>query len=527
MKAFLKLQYILLLFSCFLFSGCLSDGEETIALEQGEAKKMIRGRWILIDSEGTLPGNFGWKNGTEITFYGDGTYTDSSDGGEQPHRWIILGGGDGIALDDTDFGIDSGGNGRWRFHYPYGSENPTWSGGLKHEDGPEGYDKQGNKPLPEPEPEPGSKPEPEPQGKYLVKSIKYMPGYRDDVYTYTFDYYADGRIREFYDATTKKTYKYEYSSDADAMLNVEEVSADGKSYERKYRLDNKGRIKEEEYGYFFYSEDGFLYRYTDWHDIDCYYDWTTEGIWTKSIKIRKTICNNEPNNSNDSNIDLNPFLIYFIEGGEDWWLRSLAPFGFLGNKASYLISREDRDGYDFYFDTSHVSRNEQNLVSNVTRLSVNRYNDSEVYRTEFFDIEYKLSGTSDDETEELPSNINEKIIGVWYCIYQQWSEEGPNVKDYSESKTYEPSSKYVMAFKEDGTGYMNSGSDELFEIGCHGTQKKFNWYYYSKEGKNWIHTDVYDGQDYEITHLSSSSLTLKWSDYEGGDAYIIVGKFTK
>lgn len=134
-----------------------------------------------------------------------------------------------------------------------------------------------------------------------------------------------------------------------------------------------------------------------------------------------------------------------------------------------------------------------------------------------------VSCSSDDEI----NNVNEKIVGVWYCVYQQWTEKGPNRAEDTESETYEPSSKYMMAFEEDGTGYMNSGSDELFEIGCHGSPKSFNWNVYLKDKKNWIHTDVYGGQDYEITNLSSTSLTMKWSDYEDGDVYIIECKFIK
>lgn len=131
------------------------------------------------------------------------------------------------------------------------------------------------------------------------------------------------------------------------------------------------------------------------------------------------------------------------------------------------------------------------------------------------------SKSDDDDSEEQSQVINKDIIGVWYCTFQQKSQDGDTW-----SFTYEPSSEYMMAFEDDGTGYMKSGKDELFEIGTHGI-KNFNWYGYRKSGKNMIHTDVYDGQDYEITSISSSSLTLTWREPNPDNDYTIVCTFVK
>ncbi|MBQ0064123.1 MAG: hypothetical protein KBS94_08950 [Prevotella sp.] len=122
--------------------------------------------------------------------------------------------------------------------------------------------------------------------------------------------------------------------------------------------------------------------------------------------------------------------------------------------------------------------------------------------------------------EEQAKDVSKDVVGVWYCTFQQWTEDGDTW-----SSTYEPSSEYMMAFEEDGTGYMKSGKDELFEIGTHGIAN-FNWYGYRKSGKNWIHED-YRNHDYEITSISSSSLTLTWRAPNSAYGYTIVGKFIK
>lgn len=392
MKTILKIQYLLLfLFSCFLMTGCLSDGDETIALEQGDAHKMIRGKWRFSNTRGSLPETFKWKEGTIITFYGDGTYTDSNDEDRTRHRWILNEGGDGIKLDDTGFGIDSWGKDHWRFHYPYGSNNPTWRGGLEHEDGPDGYDKPGATPEPEPEPDP--EPDPEPEGEYLVKSIKYKNTY-DKTYEYTFKYDGEGRIRLFYDAISKNTYEYEYGDHRLRVLTTSDNS-DKSPYSIEYSLDDYGRIKEETFGSFFYNEEGYLQHYTDWHYEDYYYTWGPDAIskWTKDNYRRWW--GNISSEANDSNIDINPFLITCDNNPS--WLRSLAPYGFLGKKYPTVIYNDNGESYDWHFEnTADVLRNEHHLISWIERVQVMRHT-NEYRNTETFDIEYSLLGTEDCE----------------------------------------------------------------------------------------------------------------------------------
>lgn len=376
MKTILKIQYLLLfLFSCFLMTGCLSDGDETIALEQGDAHKMIRGKWRFSNTRGSLPETFKWKEGTIITFYGDGTYTDSNDEDRTRHRWILNEGGDGIKLDDTGFGIDSWGKDHWRFHYPYGSNNPTWRGGLEHEDGPDGYDKPGATPEPEPEPEP--------EGEYLVKLIKYS-SYNGKSYVYTFDYYEDGRIQEFFDGYRSATYTYEYSR----YLNVEEIMNMWSRTRTKhsYALDNLGRITDTGSGVFTYDAQGYLSCYSELQN-------TSNFVWDKFEISRyendkwawSAKCNGE---ANDSNIDLNPFIIGFPRYD---WVKSLAPFGFLGKKSEALISTEIQNSADMEYEITQVLRNEHHLISHISRKCIGHgYFQGEDWGTDTFDIDYQF-----------------------------------------------------------------------------------------------------------------------------------------
>ncbi|MBQ8050012.1 MAG: hypothetical protein IJ197_00370 [Bacteroidaceae bacterium] len=115
---------------------------------------------------------------------------------------------------------------------------------------------------------------------------------------------------------------------------------------------------------------------------------------------------------------------------------------------------------------------------------------------------------SDDD--DIPGGTEKQaaasLAGTWYCTFQQWTEDGE-----TESETYEPSSEYCIVFESDGTGYMVSGDDELFEIGTHG-YKYFEWYVYQKSGYNWVHTSVYGGEDYRINKLTATTLTMIWRD---------------
>lgn len=119
---------------------------------------------------------------------------------------------------------------------------------------------------------------------------------------------------------------------------------------------------------------------------------------------------------------------------------------------------------------------------------------------------------------ESIKSLSKKLVGVWYCTYQEWAEDG-----YADSKSYDPSEEYFMAFDIDGTGTMHSGRDELFEIGTHGTIYEFEWNIYNKNNAKYLHTTVYDGNDYKINEITNSKLRMTWVD---GD-YKIVCEFVK
>ena len=90
----MKKSVLILLSSCLMLmlmsltvTSCNSDGDETIALEYGNPRKMIVGEWIV----GT---------GTRVwVFTDDGYYTDSQDGGKARHTWRL----ESNASDDTPY----------------------------------------------------------------------------------------------------------------------------------------------------------------------------------------------------------------------------------------------------------------------------------------------------------------------------------------------------------------------------------------------------------------------------------------
>jgi len=114
---------LLLLAPLFALQDCNSNGDETISLEYGLVRKLIVGEWIVygtFDSDGDYVEGGKWDDGTILTFFDDGTYTDSSDGGTRKHTWRLDGSDDdgpyygGIYLDGTHYDFDSLGDGHWR-----------------------------------------------------------------------------------------------------------------------------------------------------------------------------------------------------------------------------------------------------------------------------------------------------------------------------------------------------------------------------------------------------------------------------
>ncbi|MBO5592611.1 MAG: hypothetical protein J5913_06575 [Prevotella sp.] len=121
-----------------------------------------------------------------------------------------------------------------------------------------------------------------------------------------------------------------------------------------------------------------------------------------------------------------------------------------------------------------------------------------------------VSCGSDDDNENRSSSNAENLIGTWICYEQIWHENGK-----IESSSYSGSNYYIV-FNTNNTGNMNSGSDELMEIG------RGHSFSYTLSG-NKIVTDIYGETIWEVVSLNDKWLTLKWED--GG--YWIECKFKK
>lgn len=127
------------------------------------------------------------------------------------------------------------------------------------------------------------------------------------------------------------------------------------------------------------------------------------------------------------------------------------------------------------------------------------------------------SGKSSDSSMSVSKATN-LIVGTWYCEYQQWTENGD-----TESATYVPSPAYSIQLSNDKSGYMISGSDQLFEIKTYGSKKYFTWNIQNKNNANYLVTDIYGGEEWQINKLTSTSLWMTWKD----EGYRIYCKFVK
>ena len=128
------------------------------------------------------------------------------------------------------------------------------------------------------------------------------------------------------------------------------------------------------------------------------------------------------------------------------------------------------------------------------------------------------SCSSDDEDGGSIDKATSLIVGSWACVYQEWTEDGETW-----SSSYEPSSNYFIQLNEDKSGYMISDSDQLFEIWTWGKKEYFSWVIKEKNGRNFLVTDIYSGEEYQIDKLNSNSLEMTWIDED----YRIYCKFEK
>ncbi|MBR6445610.1 MAG: hypothetical protein IKS94_04160 [Prevotella sp.] len=345
---------VLLVFGQALTS-CISDGDETISLEFANAKKMIVGRWKLsaFDKDGSKqsPKKFPFSNwkvvDTELTFYDDGTYYDSSDGGKKPHRWRLGPDGDNdskpyygdIYLEDYEFDINSLGPGRWILGFDDDDNDgkPTWILSFDKDDSE----------IVEPEPEP----EPETEERYLVSSIKRAVksnSYNRASY-YLFDYDDRGRIltiqsKEGY----PKNISFSYDDEKSAMIvkdiewpndlkGMQAQISDGKivsvyapnnqitwefSYDsgKKEYLQSVVRITENE------------------KKTCCTLNWNKENM--ESINTKNYNYEYWESEKNNTNLDLNYFIWEHCEldgmiFGDD--IACFEPFALYGKKSKNLV----------------------------------------------------------------------------------------------------------------------------------------------------------------------------------------------
>lgn len=142
MKKIFYLNTLIVALFAAMFVGCVSDGDETIALEYGSPKKVIVGRWILTDGSTTTLDGLKFTKNSVWEFFGDGTFEISGD--DVTHRWELVGNSNdydysgGILLDGDRYDIislsgDDDNHGRWILGKPddnggYKNQWELWKG---------------------------------------------------------------------------------------------------------------------------------------------------------------------------------------------------------------------------------------------------------------------------------------------------------------------------------------------------------------------------------------------------------------
>lgn len=375
--------FFLALLAMMMMTGCNSDGDETIVLEYGSAKKMIVGRWKLgeiyriVNGTRAYGDSYGhWRPGVVLVFYSDGTYTDSSDGGSGRHHWQL--GPDykdgepyygGITLDDDDYGIDYLGPDHWVL-IPGGggggyddNDNGRWHLGWDSDD-------DDDEPAPQPDPDPEPEPEPEPIS-HLVKKVVKTNAYG---YTNTWEFTYDDEER----VTTMKTDYFTFSFSYPSATRIN-VSGYGNGITAT--LDSKGRITSviangsnmtASYGY---DSSGYLTEAnTPWYSFSVAF----KGGELSNVQLQRSnytsysMTNYSYESSyakNDANIDLNCFLIspIFSNGIVDNMLL-FEPFDLFGKRTATLSLTE---WIDSKISFSHLScyRDDYQRIVKLTNIS--------------------------------------------------------------------------------------------------------------------------------------------------------------
>ena len=117
------------------------------------------------------------------------------------------------------------------------------------------------------------------------------------------------------------------------------------------------------------------------------------------------------------------------------------------------------------------------------------------------------AGCTDDKDDGVDANL---LVGKWHCTYQKWVEKG---EEWDASYNANDGNYYIR-FNGDGSGELDSGIDELLELGGY---YEFTW---SVSG-NTIHAQVAKPGNnpfediWQIKQLSEGDLTLYWESDSG------------
>lgn len=397
MKQYFNIQTLIACLCCILvalsFNSCLSDGDETISLEFGNPKKILVGQWIITNigskggsSSGQAPK--GWKPGTKIHFYDDGTYTDSGDGGNKHHPWIVRGSEPvwrGITLDGDDFDFVYWGDGGGEISYKDPS-GPTWIVGFNPTNE--------NDNISEEETEPEEIWEDNLMVTNVTISFFDSNDNLIDKDTYSMEYYDDGRIKTYSrnnDAVSGSVwksycymYKYSYTSNS-VTIKKEGIYYDTSNSSVTLPLNNNGYVSK----YVKYDEEGFA---CSVYTIDNEYLDVKPGVqWGKTYRPTDF--------SNFKYIDMNCFIygdygcIYIPELGDLAYSDEiLSSFGLAG-KIYGLILKEDGLGikghdkkwrpFEGKFDYEFISE------GNTMTVKYNYYHGGEIYQKKIISYEYE------------------------------------------------------------------------------------------------------------------------------------------
>lgn len=388
------------LFATTALTGCLSEGDETIALESGQPKELIKhSNWRIKEWKGNPPSGLGWNIDDVFKFEDDGTLRKWPKDGKIHHwNWIIdpgngggLGGSkspNGINIDNYDFGWRSWGHGHWVIYYPLTNpDNPSWVIDM-------GGDDDSDEHFEDEEPNIPEEPEVE-EPTYIVKRITLTCN-GEERERYDFHYDKELHITQldmtlYGDERNKYTFLYEISKRAISV----NYSSGYCIYEGA--LDENGRVCDDAS----YDNDGYLIEFNrnDGHSRLNIFE-HKEDIWIYGADgyFTRFYCYLQHKYLNDSNIDLNCFIRGYFNEEHPHVL--LAPFGYLGLRAPYLLeSVKDENPDRTIYDFNNYKLDDKGLVYSIDRVSYPSTGPNPGKLTEVFTIEYW--STLKVETEKI------------------------------------------------------------------------------------------------------------------------------